>query len=575
MSMEYASRPTISIDGLPFDRELEPLIERVVVDDHLHLPDMFSITLRDADREVLARTHASIGSEVRISGTAVGQSSESLLINGEVTALEGEYEQDGARLVIRGYDHSHRMVGGRRTETYRDVTDADIGRTIADRAGVEIGQIDETGTSHEHVSQANLSDWDFLTSRAREIGYDMGVADGRFFFRRPSEASAGPAEGDYGATDPLQLVMGTNLLSFYPRVTSAQQVREVEVRGWDVHQKQAVVGTASAETRSAELEDTPARLAEVSGHDRWVVTGRPFSTQGAVDDAAAAEGERIASAFAEAEGVARGHPDLTAGSAVSISGVARPFSGRYTLTHTRHVFDAEGYRTTFVVSGRQDRSLLGLSSMGATNGSGSGESQALPGLAVALVTDNADPGDMGRVKLAFPTLDDDYESDWARVVQLGAGPDSGAVMLPEVNDEVLVGFESGDMRRPYVIGGLWNGRDMPRLGDGLFDAGHVLRRGIVSRQGHRIVFLDDDSQSGVCLLSGDDSLRLALKQSDRTITLHSDGSISITSGGEIAIESGSDMTISAAGSLTLEGQAGVAISSSGTVDIDGAMIELN
>jgi len=575
MSMEFASRPTIAIDGLPLDRELEPMIERVVVDDHLHLPDMFSITLRDADREVLARTRASIGSKMRISGTAVGQSSESLLIDGEVTALEGEYEQDGARLVIRGYDHSHRMVGGRRTETYRDVTDADIGRIIADRAGVQVGQIDETGTSHEHVSQANLSDWDFLTTRAREIGYDMGVADGRFFFRRPSEASGGPAEGDYGATDPLQLVMGTNLLSFYPRVTAAQQVREVEVRGWDVHQKQAVVGTASAETTSVELEDTPARLAEVSGHDRWVVSGRPFSTQGAVDDAATAEAERIASAFAEAEGVARGHPDLTAGSVVSVSGVAEPFSGRYMLTHTRHVFDAEGYRTSFVVSGRQDRSLLGLSSMGATNGSGSGGSQALPGMAVALVTDNADPSDMGRVKLAFPTLDDDYESDWARVVQLGAGPDSGAVMLPEVNDEVLVGFESGDMRRPYVIGGLWNGRDMPRLGDGLFDAGRVLRRGIVSRLGHRIVFMDDDSQSGVCLLSGDDSLRLALKQSDRTITVHSDGSISITSGGEIAIDAGGDMTISAAGSLTLKGQAGVAISSSGTVDIDGAMIELN
>jgi phage protein D len=575
MSQGLATRPSITVDHLPLDQGLEPIMERVVVDDHLHLPDMFAITLRDADRDVLSQTRISIGSEVRISGQAMGQTFESLLIAGEVTSLEADYEEDGARLTIRGYDHSHRLVGGRRTETYRDVTDADIARTIADRAGVRVGEIDETTTSHEHISQANLSDWEFLGSRAREVGYDMGVADGELYFRRPVEASSGPGAMSLLAADPLHLELGTTLLSFYPRVTAAQQVREVEVRGWDIGQKEAVVGTAPAETRSAELDDTPASLSDVSGHDRWVVTGRPLREQGAVDDAAAAEAERIASSFAEAEGVARGHPDLKAGAAVRVSGVAEPFAGRYTLSHTRHVFDADGYRSHFIVSGRQDRSLLGLTSMGATNGSGSGSSAALSGLAVALVTDNADPEDMGRVKLRFPTLDENYESDWARVSQLGAGPDSGAVFLPEVNDEVLVGFESGDIRRPYIVGGLWNGQDMPRLGDGLFDDGRVVRRGLISRLGHRLVFLDDDSQSGVSLISGDDSLRLALKQSDSTITVHSDGTIAITSGGTVTIESDADVSISAAGSLSLEGQRGVSISSSATVDIDGTMIELN
>jgi phage protein D len=576
MSLDNAARPLITIDHMPMASALESIMERVVIDDHLHLPDMFSITLRDADRDVLSRSRVSIGSEVRISGQAMGQTFESLLIAGEVTALEGEYEEDGARLVIRGYDHSHRLVAGRRTETYRDVTDADIGRTIADRAGVRVGQIDETSTSHEHISQANQSDWEFLAGRAREIGYDMGVADGELYFRRPSEASDGPGGGLGGLSlpgDPLALEMGTNLLSFYPRVTAAQQVREVEVRGWDVAQKEAVVGTAPAETSSVDLDDTPADLADVSGHDRWVVTGRPLQDQAAVDDAAVAEAERVASGFAEAEGVARGHPDLKAGSAISVDGVAEPFTGRYTLSHTRHVFDSEGYRTHFIVSGRQDRSLLGLTSMGAGNGSAG--SQALPGLAVAIVTDNADPEDMGRVKLRFPTLDENYESDWARVSQLGAGPDSGAVFLPEVNDEVLVGFESGDIRRPYIVGGLWNGQDMPRLGDSLFSEGRVLRRGLISRLGHRLVFLDDDDASGASLISGDDSLRLALKQSESTITVHSDGTIAITSGGEVTIESDADISVTASGSLKLEGQGGVSISSSGTVDIDGAMIELN
>jgi phage protein D len=504
----------------------------------------------------------------------MGQTGEELLINGEVTALEGEYERDGARLVVRGYDLSHRLVAGRHTETYRDVTDADIGRAIAERAGVEVGQIDETTTTHAHISQANQSDWDFLLARAREIGYDMGVLDGKLYFKRPSEASEGPGEGDYRARDPLQLVMGTSLLSFYPRVTAAQQVSEVEVRGWDMVRKEAVVSTAAATIHSAQLKDTPTALARVAGNGRSVVAASLVVAQGAADDAAAAEAERVGSSSAEAEGVARGHPHLKAGTAISVSGVAETFSGRYTLTHTRHVFDDEGYRTEFVVSGRQDRSLLGL----ASNGSGArGDGEVgRAGVVVAIVTDNADPEGLGRVKLAFPWLDAGYESDWARVVQTGAGKDRGTVIMPEVNDEVLVTFEGGDVRRPYVLGGLYNGVDTPPTGDDpLFDNGEVTRRGFVSRHGHRIVFLDADGKSGIALVSGDDSLRFALKQSDRVITLHSDGKISISSQERIEIESSTDISFKAGTNLELEGSAGVKIKSSGIVDIDGSLIQLN
>ena len=537
MSSDYATRAAIAIDGTALDGSLVSLVERVLVDDHLHLPDMFTVTLRDPDRDVAERAKVRIGSTIGISGVAVGQRSESLLVSGEVTSLEGEYGPDGARFIIRGFDKSHRMVGGVRTETYRDVTDSDVVRTIAGRTGVEVGQVDESGVTHQHLSQANLSDWDFLMSRAREVGFDVAVSDGKLCFRRPPAASTAPGSGDYDSTDPLQLVLGGNLLEFYPRITALGQVREVEVRGWDPAQKQAIVGTAAAATSSVSVTETPAHLAEVSGRERWVGINRPLAQQSAADVAATAEAERIASSFLEAEGIARGHPGLKAGATVSVTGVAEPFEGRYTLTHTRHVFDDEGYRTHLSVSGRHDRSLLGLTGSGSGDASSAASGGHIAGLLVALVTDNADPQALGRVKLKFPTLSDAYESDWARLAQPGAGPDSGMTMLPEVNDEVLVGFESGDIRRPYVIGGLWNGQDKPRLGDGLFDNGAVTRRGIISRVGHRIVFMDGAAKSGVCLVSGDDSLRLALKQSDSSLELHSDGTITVRSARVMRLES--------------------------------------
>ena len=83
---------------------------------------------------------------------------------------------------------------------------------------------------------------------------------------------------------------------------------------------------------------------------------------------------------------------------------------------------------------------------------------------IAQVSDANDPMQQGRVKLTFPWLSETYVSDWARTVQPGAGKDRGAMVLPEVGDEVLVLFEQGDIRRPYVLGGLYNGVDTPPTG---------------------------------------------------------------------------------------------------------------
>ena len=236
-------------------------------------------SLSDPDGESLTKSRARIGSAVRISGVAMGESSESLLIHGEVTALEGAYTQ-GARVIIRGYDHSHRLVGLDRTETYRDVTDSDIARTIAQRAGVAVGTVEESAVTNEHVSQLDQPDWDFLKARARLIDFEVGVVDGKLDFKQRPLASSAPMPGDLTQVQPLQLVWGTNLQEFYPRVTAAEQVREVEVRGWDPISKEAIVATASAATTAVEVEDKPADLAAVYGRERWVGTASPVPLAG-------------------------------------------------------------------------------------------------------------------------------------------------------------------------------------------------------------------------------------------------------------------------------------------------------
>ncbi len=568
--------PLIEVAGNALPDAVEELLEQVVVDTHLHLPDMFMLCFRDMDHQVLRHAGLQMGVQVKISGVRPGGQTPEAIVTGEVTAIEAEYDARGAYAVVRGYDASHRLHRGRRTETYKNVKDSDIARTVASRAGLQIGTIDTSSGTHDHVSQANLSDWEFLKARAREIGFEIAVVDGMFNFRKPVDSSTAPSQGDYNSTNALQLVLGQDLLEFRPRITSAQQVKEVTVRGWDAAKKQALIGRAQAGTTSAVLSATPAGLAKKFGDPSFVVVDRPLSTQGQVDEAAKSIAEQIGSAVAEAEGVARGIPKLKAGTAISIAEVMDDFAGSYTLTHTRHVFDAEGYRTHFVVSGRQDRSLLGLASLGSSNGSASAGGPPIYGMVVALVTNNDDPDKLGRVKLKFPWLSDSYESDWARMVQLGAGPNSGAVFLPEVNDEVLVAFEFGDVRRPYVVGNLYNGRDKPKLGSGLFDHGKVKRRGFISRRGHQAIFLDDAGKSGIALITSNGKLKVTLNESRSEIQIFCQGKIMLKAQGDLTLDSQSNLKLTAQQGITLEAQTQLGLKGNTGAKLESsAMVEVS
>jgi phage protein D len=565
-------KPRIDVDGQALAADVEVLLEQVVVDDHLHLPDMFLLSFRDAAHSVTKQAGIQIGSKVKVAVPGPNGGGPVVLIEGEVTALEAEYDAAGSRAVVRGYDGSHRLHRGRLTQTYQNVKDSDIASAVAQRAGLQAGTIDDSQTTHDHVSQVNLSDWDFLRARAAEIGYEVAVSEGKLHFRKPSPSDKAPAQGDFQSSDPLQLVFGSDLLEFRPRVSSAEQVKDVKVRGWDPAAKQAVIGSAPAGTTSVELPATPAALAQKFGGPTYAAVDHPLSTQREVDATARAVAEQIGSAVAEAEGVARGNPRLRAGSAISVGVVADDFVGRYTLTHTRHVFDARGYRTVFEVSGRQDRSLLGLVGNGSPAAGPSGP--PVYGVVVGLVTNNDDPDKLGRVKLKFPWLADGYESDWARLIQPGAGPDSGVMFLPEVNDEVLVAFEFGDVRRPFVVGGLWNGRDKPRLGDGLFDSGRVKRRGAISRRGHRLIFFDDAGKSGIALLTSDGNIRISLNESKKEVHVFCQGKVRIEAQDELSIRSQQKVTISGQ-QLELTGSTSAKLSSNSAVEISGQLIKLN
>jgi uncharacterized protein involved in type VI secretion and phage assembly len=109
---------------------------------------------------------------------------------------------------------------------------------------------------------------------------------------------------------------------------------------------------------------------------------------------------------------------------------------------------------------------------------------------IGVVTDNKDPQKLGRVKVKMPILSDTDTTFWAPIVMAGAGKNRGWFFIPEIDDEVLVIFEHGDLDRPLIVGALWNGKDTAPAKN---DDGKNNKRMVKSRGGNKVTF--DDSES--------------------------------------------------------------------------------
>ncbi|MGW5745087.1 VgrG-related protein [Amycolatopsis sp. NPDC003861] len=596
----------VEVEGTTLPDDVKVMLSYAYVDDSRNLPDTFVLRFRDPGTVVLEKGKFKVGAKIRLKVQTSDPEGPQDLLSGEVTAVAIDLDNHGTFTEVRGYDHAHRLFRGRRVTAYPNMTIADVVRKVAQRANIPVGKIDNVrgfgGRPNTQLSQDNVSDWEFLSRLADAVGARIAVRDGKLNFELPEQPSGAPSTTTKATADPLVLEAHGTLLNLRASVTAAEQVPEVRVTGWDYENKQPITGTATPKNAGTEVPGVdPVALAGKFASPPFLDAAAPRRAQGEADATAKALAERFGSACTELDGVAKGNPKLRAGTAVTLTGVGQPFSGKYTLTSTRHLFNDEvGYTTEFAVSGRQERSLYGLVAGGA-------KTSAWPGVVPAQVTDLKDPAKLGRVKLTFPWLDKDFTSTWARTVQPGAGKDRGAVVLPEVGDEVLVGFEHGDFEAPYVLGGLYNSKDAApskftkAIVDG--NSGEVALRGFVSRKGHKLEFAEDD---GIILSSGDAKFVVKIDQKNQVIEVTSGKSVTVKAqngvsidagtgplelkGQKVSVKSQTDASIEASAQLKLSGTAGAKLegatvsvagqgqtelTASGVVTVRGSVVKIN
>jgi phage protein D len=569
----------IKVAGSALPADIMDQLENLSVEQHARIPSRFEICFRDEDFEIMDGSQFEVGKEVEISSK--GES----LIKGEITALqpllgqkayddesETEVYEPVAKFVVLGRTKNNRLIRGTKSGVFTEMTDSDIASKIAGNCGLSVN-VDSTSVTHEHVFQHNLTDMAFLTYLARRNGFTCYAEDGTLYFKKPSKGGSSPS-----------LEWGQDLLSFKVHVDAAHQVDKVTVKGWDPVMKESI----SSEATSAEIPFLKQTGIPNSGGDlakqafgsaELAVVDQPISSPDEAKVMAEARFNEIDGASVRAEGVALFNPKIKAGSWVEVKGMGNKYSGSYWVGTATHIYEKGSGEARFSTDGRPAEISDWADKQNDVPG-------RWPGVVPAVVTNLEDPDEMGRVKVKFPWLDDALESTWARVVGIGAGSERGMLVLPEVEDEVLVVFEHGDFNRPYVLGGVWNGTDQPPLPSSeAVSGGTVNLRTWKSRSGHRITFNDTDGEEKLEIMSknehritldetgGEEKLEIMSKNEHRITLDESEGNGKIeiqTKGGHlISLDDTQDMvTINSKGNILVEAAGNLDLKSQGNIDLN-------
>ncbi|MEM9978266.1 MAG: contractile injection system protein, VgrG/Pvc8 family, partial [Cyanobacteria bacterium P01_D01_bin.2] len=326
MVVSYRALPIIKIDDEDAPQDILENVLQITVEESLHRPSLFTLTIRNdyqsgvSEDDPWSRQESfAIGKTIAIgfspsipeSEADEQEESKTYLIEGEITAIETQFtERTQAPIVVRGYDHSHRLHRGRHNRSFQNMTDSDIVKKIAEEVNLktESDTVDDSGEPHDYLFQENQTNMAFLRSRAARIGFELFVRDRTLYFRQPKAEK-----------ENLELTWLKQVRSFNVRVSSTEQVKSVEVRGWDYTTKQPIIATADSEQVLTEIDpnqsgtETSTVFDKMQETPKLIVVDRPMFKPKEADAMAQALCDELGGQFVVADARADGNPEIRPG----------------------------------------------------------------------------------------------------------------------------------------------------------------------------------------------------------------------------------------------------------------------
>ena len=493
------------------------------------------------------------GQEIRI---AAGYGSrEATIFEGVVVALGMRSSAGTPRLVIECRDKALAMTLGRRSANHVDASDGEIlPKLIASYAGLR-ASVDAPEVTHKELVQYEVSDWDFMLARAEANGLVVVVEAGKVTVAPP--ATAGSAA--------LLLTFGVDLIAFDADLDARTPLGSVDSVAWDPATQEVVTHAERPKALNAQGNLDGAALAKVLDLASYrIQSAVPLGAQGLKTWSSA---RQMRAGLARVRGRMRFQGSALAkpGTLATLAGVGKRFEGDTWLSAVTHTL-ADGNWITEAEFGMAPDSLAERHNLAAPLAGGL--TAGVSGLQIGVVKKlDEDPNKQFMIQVAVPVMQAETDGVWARLASCYGSDGVGSFFIPEIGDEVILGFLNNDPSHPLVLGSLYSSKRAPPYQI----AAENNTKAIVTRSKLRIEF-DEEKKVVTVLTPGGN--KLVLDDDARTITLLDETGNQLTlAPGGITLDSPKDIVLSAKGKLSIDAVGNVEITSK--ADLKGTALNIS
>jgi len=510
------------------------------------------------------------GKEIEIK--AGYSSDEKLLFKGIVIKHSIRVRNKNSVLIIECKDKAVKMTAACKNKYSLDTKDSDIIEELIDTYGLD-KDVATTTVTHKQIVQYNCTDWDFMLCRADVNGLLCIPNDGKLSVAPPEFSGDAALTIQYGAT----------VHNLDAEIDARLQYKSVKGSVWNYTDQELVKDTEAEDPGVPDAGNLSAdTLADVIGETEY----RLFNSAKIEEPELQAwvNAAMMKNRLAKIRGkvTTDGTADVLPGQLIQLNGVGDRFEGKLFVTGIRHQITEGLWQTTFQFGINPEWFVQTYNVQQPLSGA---MLPAIQGLHIGIVTQlESDPDGEDRILVKIPVINNDEDGIWCRVATLDAGDKRGTFFRPEISDEVIVGFINNDPRHAVVLGML-NSSAKPAP---LTAADDNHEKGYVSRSEMKMIFNDDkksftlETPGGNKFIITEDEKKIHLEdQNGNKITMNEDG-IKIESIKDIILKASNDIkaegvniNIKGSAQTKVEGSSGAEVSSGGTTNVKGSIVNIN